>query len=430
MERLRDTCTANNIVPASWRGAGALAARLHAINKTPRQSEQRRTKILDATAVEAYYGGRFEITTVGRIPGPVYEYDISSAYPAAMLRLPCPIHTRWRKLHAGQRADGLFVSKIHFKHSRDYPLGGFPVRAKGRLFWPLEAVGTYWSPEIDAARRADPGIAIAYHDGYAADLRCDCRAFDWVNRLYELRRSIGKSTEGYPIKLGLNALYGKLSQREGTAPYRDQLAAGLITAYTRAQLVDVYANDPGAVIMLATDAVFSRRPLPVDIGPQLGQWEEKIRDTGLFVVQPGIYWSPGSEHMPKTRGVPRSKIIEHRGAFEQTWNDWCRGDGRDEPPSVSVPITNFIGHRLALARNKPQLAGRWIIAPKAISFDWGSKRAKTGAADDGMVRTRPYRGRPDLRSQAYDPALLSELIEQGQLAEVDPDYIPLGNTVE
>jgi hypothetical protein len=44
--------------------------------------------------------------------------------------------------------------------------------------------------------------------------------------------------------------------------------------------------------MLATDAVFSRRPLALDIGKGgLGQWEcHEWPD--LFIAQPGVYWSP------------------------------------------------------------------------------------------------------------------------------------------
>ena len=38
--------------------------------------------------------------------------------------------------------------------------------------------------------------------------------------------------------------------------------------------------------MLATDAVFSTRPLALDIGDELGQWEEK-QWQDLFIAQPG-----------------------------------------------------------------------------------------------------------------------------------------------
>ena len=83
--------------------------------------------------------------------------------------------------------------------------------------------------------------------------------FDWVNDLYEERRRIGSDTRGYPLKIGLASLYGKMAQRCGRGPYHDAVSAGLITAITRARLIEALGQDPHSVVMLATDAVFSTR---------------------------------------------------------------------------------------------------------------------------------------------------------------------------
>ena len=112
------------------------------------------------------------------------------------------------------------------------------------------------------------------------------------------------------MKLGLSSLYGKMAQRCGRGPYHDAVSAGLITALTRARLLEALGQDPKAVVMLATDAVFSRRPLALNIGKGLGQWEcHEWPD--LFIAQPGVYWSPPdlSERV-KSRGAPRSVIGE------------------------------------------------------------------------------------------------------------------------
>jgi hypothetical protein len=114
------------------------------------------------------------------------------------------------------------------------------------------------------------------HDLWIARCDCNCRPFDWVRDLYEQRRRLGSNTRGYVLKLVLNSLYGKLAQRTGRGPYYDAAAAGLITAITRARLIEAIGQDPEAVAMLATDAVFSTCPLTLDIGEGLGQWEEKI----------------------------------------------------------------------------------------------------------------------------------------------------------
>jgi hypothetical protein len=90
------------------------------------------------------------------------------------------------------------------------------------------------------------------------------------------------------LKPGQNSLYGKMAQRCGRGPYHDVVSAGLITAITRARLHEELGQNPRSVVMLATDAVFIREPLSLDIGEGLGQWEEKVWPD-LFIAQPGVY---------------------------------------------------------------------------------------------------------------------------------------------
>jgi hypothetical protein len=443
MTKLRDMCAAAGIEPRAWRGAGWLAARLHELHGTQKQSERKRSKALEMQAIRSYYGGRFEVTTIGRIGGPVYEYDINSAYPAAMLALPCPIHTRWKVLQSGQDARGegrLYASRVRFSHdlhSGRSQLCSLPIRRKGRLFWPAQGEGWYWSNEIDAAIRAGTEIT-EWKGGYYAEKRCDCPSHEWVHELFVLRKSLGKSEAGYPIKLGINGLYGKYAQRLGAAPWRDYIAAGIITATVRAKLIDAYRQDPEAIIYLATDALFSRRPLQVDLGEGLGQWETKTRDNGLFIVQPGIYWTPGSDDLPKTRGIPRSRIIEAKGEFEAAWSDWIvRQHAAGDPPKVTVPVKTFIGHRQAIAWGRPEQAGSWITlgnGGRSISFAWKEKRdaarwSITGT--DGLaVITYPREGGADYVSEPYDPAQLTELAAELLLEEGADDFRPWGNSGE
>lgn len=431
METFRETCRDAGILPQNWRGAGTLAAALHRQHETPRRRDlSPRKEGLADMAINAYYGGRFEVMHIGHIPGPVYEYDICSAYPAAMLDLPCPLHTTWRRFrHEPPHPDRqLFVAAVDFTHDPDAPLCCFPFRRQGRLFWPRIGSGTYWSPEIMAADRMGAGITL--RGGWYAVRKCKCHPYDWVRELYAYRQQIGKGAKGYPIKLGLNSLYGKFAQRQGEAPYRDMIAAGLITAITRAKLLNACHGRENAIVMLATDAVFSREPLQLDFGTGLGQWEADERKGGLFIVMPGVYWEPGSDRLPKTRGIPRSQIIARRNDFETLWNDWARGDGSDDYPAIEVGLTTFYGHRLALARGKPWLAGMWADVNKRISFDWSGKRAADGMPVAGRVVTRPIRGWLGAQSEPFDPAALTDATETALMVEANPDFTPLGNQGE
>ena len=438
MEAFRACCEATSMVPAYWRGPGAIAAALHKQHGTPRRADLVREPELQEMAIRAYYGGRFEVTQIGRIPGPLWECDLRSAYPAAMQDLPCPVHTIWRKLSRREAlalildddAADPFVATVTFMHAAGQPLCGFPFRHDGRLFWPEQGQGTYWHWEIAAAIRAG-AFVVNVDNPWKAEKHCDCTPFAWVRDLYDYRISVGKSNRGQAIKLGLNSLYGKLAQRSGGAPYRDHIAAGLITAWTRARLIDAYAQAPQDCVMLATDAVFSRSRLALDCSPALGHWEEVVHPDGLFVVQPGIYWSPGSDLKPKTRGIPRSRIINRRNDFEDQWQRWLLADRElAPPPAIPIDMTSFIGHRLALHRNKVELAGRWMELIKHISFDWGKKRGFTASLDGEAMITRPLAGDIGRESETFDPAQLISIYENGLVHEAYDDYQQWGHSDE
>jgi hypothetical protein len=473
MSEFRAVCATAGIVPKQWSGAGWLAAALldkHGIPKRPltqrevtallqqepsksrraiRLRRPERDRQFEEAASRAYYGGRFETSRQGLIKGPVYQYDLNSAYPAAMPCLPCPLHTRWEhKPHARSLPEnGIYLAKVSFSHP-DGPWCGLPFRQKGGLFWPMQGTGWYWSPEIVAARR-QLRAEIVVHDLWIARQECDCQLFKWVNDLYEKRRAIGSKTRGYPLKLGLASLYGKLAQRCGRGPYHDTVAAGLITAITRARLIEAIGQDPHSVVMVATDAVFSTRPLSLDSGEKLGQWDEKIWPD-LFIVKPGVYWSPSElQKSVKSRGAPRSIIGPAAPRFHEVFDEWVhllRQPGamkrvveERQIPSVPIEVRVFNGCRMALARGKPWLAGKWENVTRHESFEWRTKRhaMRIEVSDDGCLVTYPPAHTTIFdESEGYLPVDFDKLIEifgeggdtipvdENMMLEAMPDFIP------
>lgn len=390
MDKLRTYCTDAGIIPRTWSGAGKLAAALHKQRNTPTRDECALWvgDHVDHLANMAYYGGRFEITRTGMISEPVYEYDIRSAYPDAMRSLPCLRHGEWRRANAKElkTTDKLFVAPVNFKGVLENggigQLGALPVRTlEGHLCWPLKGNGVYWSPEIRSAERR--GVSVSCKAGYIYERKCECDQFGWVNELFEFRKRIGSSGPGYPIKLGTNSLYGKLAQRKGNGVYNCMIWAGLITALTRSKLNDAVSLNPAGIIMLATDALYSTAPLKLPVGDALGEWD-KAELASLFIVQPGLYWDPSKrgakDQKRKSRGLP-GKFFEADGlteSFEIAWRKFegeCNASGfRGLYPSVSVPVPGFIGLKLALGRNKPETAGRWVDETRSIDFDPRNKR--------------------------------------------------------
>lgn len=462
MEQFRQLCYGAGIRPRTWNGAGKLSAALHRDHDTitaQRVAEVMPTHCecpacvsgtLPAMASRAYYGGRFETTRHGPVEAPdfcahgpnlpyLYEYDIRSAYPAEMVKLPCLEHGRWLAQSPRELAqlpdDALFIAPVRFKHVFDGRpnLCGLPVRQKdGRIFWPVEGNGVYWSTELRAA--ALLGCRVRYTGpGWLFIRGCECRPFDWLERLYRYRQSLGGSLRGYPIKLGINGTYGKLVQRVGEPKWSNLIWGGLITAGTRGQLMRAAAHNPEAVIMLATDGLFSREPLPLDIGPNLGQWEVS-RHARLLIVQPGVYFGASR---PKTRGVSPSFFHrEDAGGepytmrFERAWREFAAARHGSDPvktPGVSLPVRLFVGTKQAYRRGKLETAGRWVEADRLFSYRWTGKRGAALAWEGETGWSWPAPGSATLANYPHkgDAALLEAFdIEHGELDD-QPDYFDL-----
>jgi hypothetical protein len=91
-----------------------------------------------------------------------------------------------------------------------------------------------------------------------------------------------------------------------------------------ARLIEAIGQDPHSVVMVASDAVFSTRPLSLDVGEPLEQSEEQIWPD-LFIAQSRVYWSPSDlEKSVKSRGAPRSVIGSAAPRFHEVFADWLR----------------------------------------------------------------------------------------------------------
>lgn len=459
MTKFRETVLAIGIRPKLWNGAGNLAGAMYDHHGTltrrelegdpkkdvpglvrhcwPTKDKPACGRCVLCFATGAYYGGRFEATRVGWVGGrqgggPVYEHDISSAYPAMMRRLPCLRHGRWRRAEADELArlcrrdtDEIFVCPATFEHPRSAFLCGLPFRDKrGALAWPRAGNGTYWSVELRSARRL--GAKITPRGGWLFEPGCDCRPFDWVEAYYAERKRIGKSGKGYALRLGINALYGKLAQRIGTPKYSNPIWAGLITAMTRAALNDaILAAGPESVVMLATDAVYTvGKPAPLDRGDELGQWERK-KFARLFIVRPGLYWpsrprgKAAVEWKLKSKGYSSKFFEAHVPIFHKAWRVYLRRC--DDPALTLTPIITinppiFVGLRYANQIKRPDLACQWIGGENEVEHPIEIRFGDRG--EKGLNKRAGAWWSPDRRGlvlgcKAGDPAKRSHMYRRG-----------------
>ena len=404
MERFRAMCERKGLRPTLYQGPGHLvSAALR--GKVPKNKELEEfwgsPHALMANA--GYYGGRFEACQFGDIPGPVYQYDINSAYANTYHTLPCLLHGQWEKT-SSMPTGGIFVGEVSFRHKEGLNVNTLPVRTKeGILVFPREATGVYWSPELQIASRYGD---VHWHTGWRYHPACDCSLFDFVPELYKERQRLGKDTAGLVLKTLLASIYGKLAQSIGCAPYSNPVWAGMITSSVRSVLIEGalaggYGDD---VVALATDGIFCRDPRALPIGVELGQWSETIHES-MFSVQSGIYFLPGKNRQSKhkTRGTSQAIIARHEQEFRDVWAEFV-ANGTLRP--IVVTVNQFIGLSLANARNKPDTAGEWVRSPKSIVFDFLSKRTNLMRDMRGTVlHTEPLPGSANLYSAPYSRSI-------------------------
>lgn len=309
-----------------FHGAGAVSAAMLRQNniKQYMDRESDGMKLPPEVAGGAYYGGRFDYSRQGLL-GTVHEYDINSAYPFQASRLPCLSHAHWVRRN-GYVPVTYGVYKLRWHHTGAW--APFPYRtSKHSIHYLSSGGGYYYNREVESARAF---AEIDVEETWELVVECDHVPFDWIPRYYAYRRELlqrGDYGERI-IKLGLNALYGKLAQSDGYGghlpAYQNFIWAGMITSNTRAMLLDAAAQDPYAITHMATDGIYSTRPLELDCDDtRLGAWGHKVLEDMLLVCN-GIYQSRNDGRMiAKSRGwnyqaLPFDTLREQfgRGDFE------------------------------------------------------------------------------------------------------------------
>lgn len=376
------------LTPKQWFGPGQAAARWLK-GKVPPREEWYKTIpawYLDA-ARSSYYGGWFETFCHGYIKGTVHEYDVNSAYPSVIARLPCLVHGRYTRglgKPPGGVADspGTLVKarvwspgKSHRKrgnHDVESAIGTMLHRnADGSICRPDISEGWYWMEELLSARRVGIVGKVDWREWVSYE-PCDCPPpFAGIRDLYETRLRVGKnSVLGKACKLVYNSCYGKFAQSIGAPEYGNPIYASKITSGCRQQILDAIGSHPGgtqALAMVATDAVFFLGEHGgLAVSNRLGDWDHTQR-TNLTVFKPGVYWDDttraqiraGDKPKFKARGINAQKFAEEIWKIDHWFQQWDI-HGR----TVEWPDTEFESGFSIVTALQALSWGRWDAAGK------------------------------------------------------------------
>lgn len=307
MSAVRDSLRYADVRISQWYGPGAIASSLlkhYNVKRHMRDTYHLDRPVYEA-AQRAFAGGRIELLQYGMHNGPVYHYDLNSAYPSVIADLPGMDTVTWHHISVGISMDDLGgvanLALYHIKWQANNDAIFYPFHYRnphGLIYFPAFGEGWYWGVEVNAAQQYFNGD-IEILECYWPQFKKHTKPFKWVRELYEQRKVWKREGNAAhrTIKLGLNSLYGKLIQHVGGDEFSNRLPAfhqlewaGFITASTRAKLYTAGMQNQDSIIAFQTDGIFSTKPLDLQFGDALGEWtEEPICSKGLF-VQSGIYW--------------------------------------------------------------------------------------------------------------------------------------------
>lgn len=389
-----------NLRPRRWNGPGAIASALFHREGIKAHMEVCPTPVA-AAGRYAYFGGRFEMIRYGAVQEKVYEYDINSAYPTALTKVPSLAGGIWAHTRGDIIDHPFALYHVRYYGTRSDIPGPLGVRAKeGTVSYPTNAETWIWSPEMAVLRRycdTVPGTEYKVVEVWHFKPASFEKPFGFVTAMYEQRQALKAAGDGAQIalKLALNSMYGKTAQQvgyiPGTAsmppripPYHQLEWAGFVTSWTRATVLSALLDTPGGIesaIAFETDAVFTTKPLDIKIGSGLGEWEVTEFDS-LTYVQSGHYYGTTTDgkEVAKCRGIDRGFVSR------ETVEDTLR-----QPPDKRIlpaELTRFYGAGVALARNNMDLWCTWRAEPKNLNLAPSGKRLHVGCdACDGDTLT-------------------------------------------
>lgn len=380
-----------------WHGPGALATyalRSHRIKQYMSQSPDG----VRLASRYGYAGGRFELYKIGRIRGPVFAYDINSAYPHAIRQLPDLATGTWSYVESPSRISRFGIYRVRLKMGHGFMGQPSPVFHRDRnhnITFPWVTDGWYWSPEAWHAMKCGAEIVEGWEYTGWSEL-----PFAWVADMYAQRKDwqMRGIAAQIALKLCMNSMYGKLAQRVGWDPISQRLPpfhqlewAGWITSLTRARLFDVMSRIPfDRLIAVETDGLYSTVP-PSEIGismsTELGGWDIKEYDEVMY-VQSGLAWlhDNGGWH-DKRRGLDACRN-NHRPDECTCTNVFSLSTCREylsslhASPDRSAPwqaykgqSTRFIGLGQALQSAQPFHTRHcvWETAPREITPGGGKR---------------------------------------------------------
>jgi len=282
--------------PARWISSGYLAEKVLINHGVEIPFFRDLPYDLQEFAFNSYFGGRFEMIKRGFI-GKAWLYDINSAYPYALSKIPDILKGSWREsLRSISKKAILGFFKIEVKYDECEYLPSFAFRRITRnndlVCFPSGHFVTYATLEelknVDSKNYKILDSWQYFDDNPVYPFK------EFVEKFYNKRKELKEQGNPLqlPIKIILNAIYGKMGQKQNRriGNLFNPVIFAFITGYARAQLINFVKDNEleKDVVAFATDSVCVTRKIDVD-SKELGGFSLDKEANDVYYLQNGFY---------------------------------------------------------------------------------------------------------------------------------------------
>lgn len=311
--------------PARWISPGYLAEKVLINNGIDVPKFDSISYDIQEFAYRSYFGGRFEILKRGFI-GRAFLYDINSAYPYALTKIPDITRGQWISSDKIQSDVELGFFKILADISDCKYIPPLPFRANYNIIFPSGKFVTYCTlAELLACKNINYKIL----DSFQFIPNVETYPFkDFIEKMYDKRLQLIQKDNPLqlPFKIILNSIYGKTGEKiKGKiGNLFNSVLFATITGITRAQLYEFVCKNglEKEVVSFATDSICLTQKLDID-SSELGKFSFVTEADDTYYLQNGIYRLNGKW---KQRGLGKlgAKDIEHLDTYEKNGKLYCK----------------------------------------------------------------------------------------------------------
>lgn len=294
--------------PRSWISSGYLGEKVLVYNKIRIPFFHELKYDIQNLAWKSYYGGRFELIKKGFI-GKCYLYDINSAYPYSLTKLPDITQGKWIDSKKINPRSALGFFNIIAKISDSIKIAPFPFKTKNnRIIYPSGEFETFVTLEELKSVLGDPRIQYKILDSYQfiPKNNCEYPFREFIEEQYYKRLELKNQNNPLEraIKIILNSIYGKTAQTVDNRMGNlfSPVIASYITGFARAQMYQFMRKNSleNETVAFATDSLACTRKISGLNSEKLGEMKLDKEGNDAYFLSNGFYRFNGKW---KNRGI-------------------------------------------------------------------------------------------------------------------------------